>query len=404
MRQCAALGLSPETDEFSYHPDSLHLQVRNLGLVVAIVALGIASAFLNPWLVLLGVLATFLMQVFLWPLLNHKTAEAAGRNIVAGVSRPWSEIIASKAASPVILLCAHYDTAPANPAWRTRLGRFDEPIFGLALLGIVVLVAYCLASGMLGLFASVAPAAAVWAQTTLIFWRSIGMWGVLAAGLPAVGLMSATLMTSSPGASRPENPGANDNGSGIAVVLAVAGELKQTLPPGWDVVIAFWGAEEVGLQGSYSFVEKYKRTLVPQQTVIINVDGAGCGRNLFVGSGQGILRRKAVEPALLAAWERACNQLSAPFTNEWLTVLTGTTDQAVWLDASYLRSLNVGRGELVPVSPPARLFYRLLAVPIGTHQTDVLLNIHSPADSLQNIQREALEETVRVVHSLILEI
>jgi Zn-dependent M28 family amino/carboxypeptidase len=50
----------------------------------------------------------------------------------------------------------------------------------------------------------------------------------------------------------PNTPGADDNASAVAVLLAVA----RTLGPGTDVLYVAFNGEECGLMGSRDFVEK----------------------------------------------------------------------------------------------------------------------------------------------------
>ena len=54
-----------------------------------------------------------------------------------------------------------------------------------------------------------------------------------------------------------DGPGINDNGSGTMTILEIARELARLRPDGaaWKVRVAFWTGEEIGLLGSFAFVE-----------------------------------------------------------------------------------------------------------------------------------------------------
>ena len=93
-------------------------------------------------------------------------------------------------------------------------------------------------------------------------------------------------------------PGANDNASGVATVLAVAealsrfkGKLKRT------VLFAFFGAEEQGVKGSEYFLKHF--TLPGKKIVAcINLDGVGRGDKLVAIAGKNYPELwKAVEKA-----------------------------------------------------------------------------------------------------------
>jgi energy-coupling factor transporter transmembrane protein EcfT len=389
--QCRSLGLVPETETFKYQTEAWIHRARSLGLVYSIVLMTILSLTVNPWLILLGITLAFVVFGLLWRRLASSTATSEGRNVLAGVSRPWREIVEAHP-TKVVILCAHYDTAPSAPAWRRRLGRWNDAAAGLAFLGVLGLAVYSIVYGVL----LALPGMAVWATTLHTLWRSVGFWLVLALGLPGTVIVTLAALTHRPAHAMPENPGADDNGSGVALVLSLAEELKQKPPTTTDVVIAFWGAEEGGIWGSDAFVERHRSRFDPVNTTVINVDGVGRGTHLVAVSGQGVLRRRMVDETLLQKWEEACQAVGACTIREWITPLTGSSDQAAWLDAGFHCTLSIGRGNPVPIALPLRILNRLLGLPTGVQQAD-LSHIHSPDDSLQNIHPESLEETRRAV-------
>ncbi|MCJ7680975.1 MAG: M20/M25/M40 family metallo-hydrolase, partial [Candidatus Aminicenantes bacterium] len=75
-------------------------------------------------------------------------------------------------------------------------------------------------------------------------------------------------------------PGANDNASAVAVMMAVAEALSNSpVKPRRSIMFAFFGAEEQGVAGSKFYVEN---PIVPlEKTVgLINMDGVGVGTRL----------------------------------------------------------------------------------------------------------------------------
>ena len=82
----------------------------------------------------------------------------------------------------------------------------------------------------------------------------------------------------------PEGPGANDNGSGSAALLASAEALAKQ-PTGADNAIRFgwWAAEEVGLVGSTHYVESLSDTELSQVKSYMNFDMIGSD-NYIVGT------------------------------------------------------------------------------------------------------------------------
>ena len=81
-------------------------------------------------------------------------------------------------------------------------------------------------------------------------------------------------------------PGANDNLSGVAVLMAVAESLKAEPVEGVRVLLASCGAEEVLQGGVYGFVERHLKPLDPGRTLVLNIDTVGSPR-LILLEGEG---------------------------------------------------------------------------------------------------------------------
>jgi acetylornithine deacetylase/succinyl-diaminopimelate desuccinylase-like protein len=81
-------------------------------------------------------------------------------------------------------------------------------------------------------------------------------------------------------------PGANDNLSGVAVLMAVAESIRAEPVDGVRVLLASCGAEEVLQGGVYGFVERHLRPLDPSRTLVLNIDTVGSPR-LIMLEGEG---------------------------------------------------------------------------------------------------------------------
>ena len=74
----------------------------------------------------------------------------------------------------------------------------------------------------------------------------------------------------------PDVPGANDNGSGIATMLTIAREIADREYPFTVRFIAF-GAEELGLYGSYYYVDRLSDEEIDSTVAMLNFDALGSG-------------------------------------------------------------------------------------------------------------------------------
>jgi hypothetical protein len=81
-------------------------------------------------------------------------------------------------------------------------------------------------------------------------------------------------------------PGANDNASGVAVVMAVAEALaKFGLRPGRTIAFILFGAEEQGVRGS-EYLLRHRPPLLEKMKAVINLDGVGRGKKLHALAGK----------------------------------------------------------------------------------------------------------------------
>ena len=84
-------------------------------------------------------------------------------------------------------------------------------------------------------------------------------------------------------------PGANDNLTGCAVLVALADRLRERPVPGLRVVLVSCGAEEVLQGGIRPFLRRHRRSLDPERTWFLNLDTIGSPR-LVLLEGEGPFR------------------------------------------------------------------------------------------------------------------
>ena len=81
-------------------------------------------------------------------------------------------------------------------------------------------------------------------------------------------------------------PGANDNLSGVAVLVALAELLSESPLPGVRVLLVSCGAEETLQDGIRAFVSRHRHELDPQRTSFVNLDTVG-SPHLIMLEGEG---------------------------------------------------------------------------------------------------------------------
>jgi len=114
------------------------------------------------------------------------------------------------------------------------------------------------------------------------------------------------------------SPGANDNASGISVMLEVARVTRELQPPSEVTFVAF-GAEEQGLFGSRAFAEKQK---FEGENFVLNLDMVGAGKQAFVVEGNGLVRKHPTSKKLNEVLIKCCEHVGLK-PKLWWAALAG---------------------------------------------------------------------------------
>lgn len=112
-------------------------------------------------------------------------------------------------------------------------------------------------------------------------------------------------------ASRGPVPGANDNLSGVAALVAVARALQEQPVRGLRVMLVSAGAEEAIQQGIRGFADRHFGSLPRNGTTFLNLDTVGSGR-LVLLDGEGPVRMHDYDRATLDLVARCADEAGVP--------------------------------------------------------------------------------------------
>jgi hypothetical protein len=197
-----------------------------------------------------------------WPVTRSRS-----QNVVA-------RLPAAVTASRRVVLSAHYDTQPGGWVW--TLNRYLMPLGVrsplLLMPPFTPVVFMMIAEVVLAIMALVAP-------------RIPPLIVLVPAGLLllAYAVLAVILLQWSFGL---PVPGAADNASGVAAVLAIAEGWRAGPRPAEDVelLVLLSGCEECGLLGAAAWVDRHRAELRSLPTVFVNIDGVGMGPPRFLGA------------------------------------------------------------------------------------------------------------------------
>ncbi len=244
QKQFEGIGLKVAAQEFSF----VDRYFRAKATAVIFAAALALSLFLPPIISF----AVWLAALALWRSLGRLMPKRTSRNLVAA-----KEVEAPKRRAAI---AAHYDTARCSAGHKTSL------VAKFAFLPALAVVTAVLA---------------LHALFTLPFWPAV--WAILAALLlPVCGAMFTAAN------SRHVSPGAEDNASGVAVVLEAARVLAETPPPETSLTFVAFGAEEQGLVGSAALA---KAKLLPPDAQVLNLDMVGASSVPYVIEGNGLVKK-----------------------------------------------------------------------------------------------------------------
>jgi acetylornithine deacetylase/succinyl-diaminopimelate desuccinylase-like protein len=241
--RCQELGLSVELDEFSFIGFELYRPLFQLFILTAL-ALSIALALLGrPTWSGFVLLAFFVYFNFGHKRLDVRLARTRSNNVLAGLRGPFSEYVADPAKGPAVLICAHYDTPRNAPPWAVRLRDLMRVLGPLGLLGVLIHGVFLILRGLAALLALAGVAGPA------VLLEDVNLWVVSLAAVMFAPLLLLMALTALAALVRraDDSPGADDNGSGTALVLELARRFAEQPPGKLELFFAFWGAEELGL-------------------------------------------------------------------------------------------------------------------------------------------------------------
>lgn len=157
----------------------------------------------------------------------------------------------------------------------------------------------------------------------------LGRGGVLRAG-SVIGTGAAVAMADI-GRSRVV-PGANDNLSAVAVLLALARSLAEQPPAGVRVLLLSTGSEESFMEGMQGFMRRHRATLDPAHTTVLCLECVG-SPTLTLVEAEGMLRMRYYDDATRERLARAAETVGVELVRGLRTV--AATDALIALRRGY---------------------------------------------------------------------
>jgi len=275
------LGLDAEIEPFHFNPDYWTIWAAHGRIAAAAAGL----AFLGRRGARVGFLASTLATASFWGeltrefyLLRRLFPTSTSYNVLARLPNPE--------ASRLIIVSAHHDAPHSGLVFHPAIFETAARLLGPSEEPPPVLRV---------------PFGAMAAVTAAALGRSLGMRGAISRRLLLTGgLLSLTFAALMRNVGRSQlSPGANDDASGVAVLLALAEALVQDPPPDMEVWFLSTGSEEGILGGMEAFMERHRGELHGRRPFVLNFEVLGSGHPVVL-EGEGFLRRYPYHPEAVA--------------------------------------------------------------------------------------------------------
>jgi len=356
-------GLKTEIQNFKGH--------KSYGGKLAIHLTGaIAAALLPLWnvqfaiissIILVSLIASFFLEATYFIDIVSKVFRKGNSSNVLGM-------IQNNDAARRILFVAHYDSQKEGmifgPKFIGFMKRFASPTstitpIHLTLLSIVgllftsMLFSFDLSGNMFSIHLII--------HGLLIFW----------------GLCSLVLMMQ--WALNPRYvPGANDNASGVAVMLSLAEVYSKEVRDGIhsDVEFSFLatGCEETGLGGALSFLSDNKEWLSQKETIVICMDGFGYGK-IHCFTADGMLKTRPYDRELI----RVARELSQEMFGEERSFICRVFTDGLAFSLNRFRTITFG----------------------SLDDEKIISNYHWRTDTPENVDYKAVDEAQGFIEAFV---
>ena len=352
-KRLAGFGLLPTTEPFR--------SARSAWLPAALFwSLVLASGFIflgGGWLraviaLVLAVtgLASILLELTFRPnLLRWVLPKGESQNV-------WARIEAKSEARKQVVLVAHLDSHRTPLVFSSRTWvRWFERLVPIGMAFVVLLIV---------IFALGIVFPLPWLQP-------------LAMGLMVVALGMLILMLQADFTAY--SPGANDNASGIGVVLSLAEQLVENPLEHTAVWIVLTGCEEVGCYGSDHFIRRHRNDLGSAAWITIDTVGSYGGVPVFLSQETFLSTAKSDEQLLETM--RDISQRHPDLHAHEISMKGSYTDGAI----GFKHGLRV--------------------LTLESHQADgTLSNWHRPTDTIDAISPECMQATESLIHQFLQEL
>lgn len=252
---------------------------------------GLVSFYSIPAGILLGLvsLGAFILEINTYSVITPVLARGESQNVI-GIIKPQKKI------KKKVLIVAHYDSSRASILFHPQLVKGFRSSFLMMLVAIILIP-------LLSFILLFSPNSLL--QNLIL--------------LPSIYLLFSVLILIHREIFCQDTPGANDNASGVAVLLEVGERIAREGTEETQVYLVATGSEEAGTIGMIHLLNKWKNELAG--SFIINLDNLGTGQLKYT-TAEGMLKCYPSDTHLIALIKEGIDALGVnilPGKNTFMT-------------------------------------------------------------------------------------
>jgi len=380
-REFENLGCEVEKEETEYIKSESYLAMLSLVTPWVLLIFIVASWLIHPLTVALLFIAFLAFITKILPSLTLRLARDKSINVIATMNSEGKNRL---------ILCGHYDSSRVISKFAQRHHKTLTnivPFFLLALFTYVVILflrgIYLLAVDSFNYISLLELSPRMVGIWSIVWWIYVTMFGS--------GILVLTYSWIPYFLHAKFSYGADDNASGIAVMIETARRL-QDKKLNMRVDFACFAAEERGLFGSRKWVNKHLKELDKDRTYVFNVDCVGRGEKFFVYKGLGTIFKKYSDPILYDIVVKVCTELKFPLEEDW----SGQSDHAQFVEKKF-RTCAISRFNPVKANIAQMILRKMFRVPIKKNVIPFTDWIHTENDTVDGVNERKLEESVQLV-------
>lgn len=373
------LGCKVEREETEYIKSTEFFILVNLLMYWLTLVFIIISWLVHPLTAALLIIAVFGCVTRLVPKFTLKLAKTKSINVIATLNPEGQHRL---------ILCGHYDSSQVKSKFAQK---YEKRIYAVVPAMELAFIVYFVLLFVRGTYMF---AVSNFNFTSLVELtpRMLGLWSVIWWVYTIVFVVMIVIGTYYGVTMFTEkySYGADDNASGIAVMLETAKRLR-----GKDLNLRIdfisFAAEEKGLFGSTKWVNKHIKEIDRERTYVLNLDCVGRGERFFIVKGLGRIFKKHSDKMLFDLLTNVFSELQLSYEECW----SGSSDHAEFVNKKF-RTCAIFRFNIKKANIAQIILRKLFRIPIRTNIIPDEDWIHTEKDTVEHIDDQKLEETTLV--------